>query len=156
MKTRVALLLVVALSFVGYVIAEEPKMMHAKGSFEVKLAPQSLSDAGTAANIGRMSIDKIFTGDLDAKSSGEMLMAQSATEGSAGYVAIERVTGRLLGKEGTFLLQHSGLLSRGEASLVVMVVPDSGTGELQGLKGTMKIDIKGKDHFYTFDYELTK
>jgi hypothetical protein len=123
----------------------------ATGPFEVKLAPQP-TDAGPA--VGRMSIDKQFKGDLLATSKGEMLSFRSAVEGSAGYVAIEKVTGTLHGRRGTFVLQHSGTMDRGEPGLTVTVVPDSGTEELAGLAGRMDIIIEGGKHSYRFEYSL--
>jgi hypothetical protein len=125
-------------------------MTHATGTFEVKLAPL----ATDAAGLGRMSIDKQFHGDLEASSKGEMLSAMSEVKGSAGYVAIERVTGTLGGRKGSFVLQHSGTMNRGAASLSVTVVPDSGTGELAGLSGKMAILIEGGKHSYEFEYTL--
>jgi hypothetical protein len=123
-------------------------MPHASGTFEVKLTPQE------SANIGRMSIDKQFHADLEATSKGEMLSAMTDVKGSAGYVAIERVTGTLHGKSGSFVLQHSGTMTRGEPQLSVTVVPDSGTGELTGLAGALTIRSAEKQHFYEFDYTL--
>src|SRR5437667_12856734 len=111
--------------------------MRATGTFEVKLAPQTAADAMP----GRMSIDKQFHGDLEATSKGEMLMAGTAVKGSAGYVAIERVTGKLHGRDGTFILQHNATMTRGAGELNIIVVPDSGTGELTGLTGKMAITI---------------
>ena len=105
--------------------------------------------------LGRMSIDKTFSGALDATSKGEMLSAMTPTEGSAGYVAIEQVTGSLSGKKGSFVLQHFGTMNRGKNRLVLEVVPDSGSGELTGLSGTMLIKIESGKHFYEFEYELT-
>ena len=104
--------------------------------------------------LGRMSIDKTFFGELDATSKGEMLSAMTAVKGSAGYVAIERVTGQLNGHSGSFVLQHSGTMNRGEPQLTVTVVPDSGTEQLTGLSGTMTIKIVDKKHFYEFEYML--
>ncbi len=127
----------------------------ASGTFEVKLAPQSQDDAAGDANLGRMSIDKQFHGDLDATSKGQMLTAMTAIKGSAGYVAIERVTGTLHGRSGTFVLQHSGTMSRGDQKLTVTVVPDSGTGQLAGLAGEMSINISEGMHFYEFEYTIT-
>ena len=101
-----------------------------------------------------MSIDKRFTGDLTATSQGEMLSAGTAVKGSAGYVAIEKVTGALHGREGTFTLQHSATMNRGAPSLSITVVPDSGTGALAGIAGTMQIIIEHKQHSYIFDYSL--
>ena len=124
----------------------------ATGTFEVKLAPQAPAFEESA--IGRMSIDKQFHGDLEGTSKGEMLAAQTGVKGSAGYVAMERVTGTLAGRTGTFVLQHSGTMNRGAAHLDLNVVPDSATGQLEGLTGTMSIDIRDGKHFYTFAYSL--
>jgi hypothetical protein len=121
----------------------------ATGTFQVQLAPQE-----TAAAIGRMSIDKEFLGDLQGTSKGEMLAVRTAVEGSAGYVAMEQVTGTLHGRSGTFYLQHTGTMDRGAPRLSVTVVPDSGTGELEGLSGTMNIIIEGGRHSYEFEYTL--
>lgn len=129
----------------------------AKGPFDVKLAPQALAleDDGEGAARGRMSLDKRYHGDLDATAKGEMLTAMSGTQGSAGYVAIEKVSGTLGGRTGTFALQHSATMTRGTPNLRILVVPDSGTGELAGLTGSMKIIIEaGGKHFYELDYEL--
>jgi NAD(P)H-dependent FMN reductase len=125
--------------------------MHAKGPFDVKVVPQA--DAGDG--VGRMSLDKQFHGDLEAASRGQMLAVSGEIKGSAGYVAMERVTGVLGGRKGTFALQHGGTMNRGAPSLSVTVVPDSGTGELAGLAGRMDIRIEpdGK-HFYDFEYTV--
>ena len=140
-------------AFFGWTAHGEPPggktMMHAKGPFEVKLSPQA-----TDAPLGRMSIDKQFHGDLEATSKGEMLAAQSVVKGSAGYVAIEQVTGTLQGRHGTFFLQHSGTMDRSVAQLTVTVIPDSGTDELEGLAGKMSIDIADGKHLYDFEYTL--
>jgi len=101
-----------------------------------------------------MSLDKQFHGDLEGTSKGEMLAVQSGVQGSAGYVAMERVTGTLAGRSGTFVLQHSGTMNRGEPGLTITVVPDSGTGGLEGLTGKMTIAIREGKHFYGFEYEL--
>jgi hypothetical protein len=127
---------------------------HASGTFEVKLSPEALSATAAGSNLGRMSIDKQYHGDLEATSKGEMLSAMTDTKGSAGYVAIERVTGSLHGRSGTFVLQHSGTMTRGAPSLTVAVVPDSGTGQLIGLTGTMQIIIADGKHSYEFEYTL--
>ena len=129
-------------------------MNRAAGTFDVKLAPQTLADAQADPLLGRLSLDKQFHGDLEAMSKGEMLSARTATEGSAGYVAIERVTGTLKGKKGSFVLQHFGTMTRGKQQLEITVVPDSGTGELAGLTGSMSIDIKDGKHFYEFVYSV--
>ncbi len=128
--------------------------MHAQGPFEVKLQPQPPAPGIEAAQLGRQTIDKQFHGDLQATSLGEMLAAGTAVKGSAGYVAIERVTGTLQGRKGSFVLQHTGVMNRGVPTLTITVVPDSGTGELTGLAGTMAIDIEGGRHAYRFDFTL--
>ncbi len=127
---------------------------HASGAFEVKLAPQTLSDTSADALLGRLSIDKTFHGDLTATSKGEMLSAGTSVKGSAGYVAIEKVSGSLHGRTGTFVLMHVGILNRGESYLNITVVPDSGTGALERLSGTMNIINDAGKHSYTFDYTL--
>lgn len=113
------------------------------------------SPLSVSAALGRMSIDKRFQGDLEAESQGEMLTAMPAVEGSAGYVAIEQVSGTLNGKQGTFVLQHFGMMNRGENRLVLEVVPDSGTGELEGLSGSMAIRIEDGKHYYDFNYSIS-
>jgi hypothetical protein len=128
----------------------------ATGPFEVKLSPQAAYNTDPTALLGRMSLDKRYHGDLEAISKGEMLTAGSTVQGSAAYVAVERVTGALKGKRGSFALQHMGTMTRGSPKLVVSVVPDSGTEELVGLSGTMSIDISGGKHSYVLDYTLTK
>lgn len=128
--------------------------MHATGTFDVKMTPEPGSTGFAAAKLGRQSLDKTFSGDLQAHSVGEMLMAMSAVKGSAGYVAIERVDGTLNGRAGSFVLQHSGTMNRGAPALLITVVPDSGTGELTGLAGTMAIQVDAGQHRYTFDYTL--
>jgi Protein of unknown function (DUF3224) len=125
----------------------------ASGTFEVRLSPQVDGEAG-GASVGRMLIDKRFAGGLEATSKGQMLAVRTATEGSAGYVAMELVTGRLDGREGSFVLQHSGTMERGAQQLSIHVVPDSGTGGLVGLAGRMELDFSGGGHSYHFDYAL--
>ena len=126
----------------------------ANGTFDVKIGPLAAYDSSEGSPLGRMSIDKEFKGDLTATSRGEMLSAGTGVKGSAGYVAIERVSGILRGKNGTFILQHSGTMTRGVPQLIVTVVPDSGTGELAGLSGAMTINIAAGDHSYEFQYTL--
>jgi hypothetical protein len=127
----------------------------ANGAFEVKLNPQKPDNVqAEGAKLGRMSIEKQFHGDLEATSQGEMLMAMTEVKGSAGYVAVERVSGRLDGRSGTFILQHSGTMTRGTPELSVTVVPDSGTGELAGLVGKMAIKVEDGNHSYEFEYAL--
>ncbi|HZQ67518.1 MAG TPA: DUF3224 domain-containing protein [Terriglobales bacterium] len=127
---------------------------HATGSFDVKLAPQATSDPSNA-NFARMSMDKQFHGDLEATSKGEMLSSATSVKGSAGYVAMELVTGTLQGRSGSFTLQHSASMNRGTPQLSITVVPDSGTGQLQGITGKMDIRIEpGGKHYYDFAYTL--
>jgi len=127
--------------------------MHAAGTFEVKLAPVAPAP-GESDAVGRMTIDKQFAGDLVATSQGQMLAHTSGAAGSAGYVAIEKVSGTLAGRAGSFVLQHSGVMTRGRGELSVTVVPDSGTGALLGLAGRMNIIIEGGKHTYVFEYVL--
>lgn len=124
-----------------------------RGSFDVKLRPLDLAFTHEMPGLGRMSIDKQFHGDLEATSKGEMLSAMSTVKGSAGYVAIERVTGTLMGKQGTFVLQHFAFMNRGEQSMTISVVPDSGTEELTGLSGDLTIEIIEKKHYYVFTFD---
>ncbi len=131
------------------------KTMTASGTFEVKLKPQVDENVGDPT-VGRMSIDKQFHGDLEATSRGQMLAVQGEVKGSAGYVAMEKVTGMLAGHQGTFALQHTGTMNRGVPELSVTVVPDSGTGELAGLRGKMTIRIADGKHFYEFEYTIAQ
>lgn len=126
-------------------------MPQATGPFEVKLTPQAdnLDPA-----LGRMTLDKQFHGDLEATSLGQMLTGGAATQGSGVYVAIEKVTGSLHGRRGSFLLHHTGLMTRGTPQLSITVAPDSGTDQLTGLTGKMDIHIANGKHSYTFDYSL--
>jgi putative acetyltransferase len=133
---------------------EKTMSTRATGLFEVRMSPAPLGDAGADATLGRMLLDKTFSGDLVGTGKGEMLMAGTAVKGSAGYVAIEHVRGTLGGRTGGFVLQHTGTMNRGEPQLSVTVVPDSGTGELVGLAGTLAIIIKDGKHRYEFDYTL--
>lgn len=135
--------------------AQEHRMQKlAKGEFTVSLQPLAFENANAASKLGRMSIDKQITGDLVATTQGQMLSAMTETKGSAGYVAIEIVTGTLDGRHGSFALQHSGLMDRGQPSLSIVVVPDSGTGELAGIAGDFKIIMEGGKHAYEFSYSL--
>src|SRR5512133_2010871 len=128
--------------------------MQARGSFDVQLNPQPLAEDADQSGLNRLSINKVFHGDLEAISVGEMLSAGTAVEGSAGYVAMERVTGRLNGRSGSFYFQHSASMRRGAPALSISVVPDSGTDELVGLTGQMQIDISDGKHAYVFDYAI--
>ena len=130
----------------------------AKGTFEVKMNPLMLSEKIDDPNpmLARFSLDKKFSGDLKATSHGEMLSAGTSVNGSAGYVAIEKVTGSLDGLLGSFVLQHSATMTRGTPQLSITVVPDSGTDQLIGLAGKLEIDIEDGKHFYNFQYNLDK
>lgn len=128
--------------------------MHATGTFDVKLTPQTAHDHADAGTLGRLWIDKQFHGDLAAQSVGEMIAAGSAVEGSAAYSAVENVRGTLGGRSGSFSLQHTGIMNRGAASLTITVVPDSGTGGLAGLAGVMSITNTDGQHGYAFEYSL--
>ena len=127
--------------------------MRASGKFNVKLAPLEPYNREPEAALGRMSIDKVFEGDLQAASKGEMLSAGSPQSGSAGYVAIERVAGTLNGRRGSFALQHNATMHHGAFALNITVVPGSGARELEGLSGTMNVIIAAGGHSYEFDYE---
>jgi hypothetical protein len=127
---------------------------HGKGTFDVKITPQTPDGKFEDATMGRMTIDKQFRGDLEATSKGQMLTAMTEIKGSAGYVAVERVAGTLGGRSGSFVLQHSATMTRGVPQLSVTVVPDSGTGQLVGLTGKMDIIINAGKHSYDFEYTL--
>lgn len=128
--------------------------MNISGMFDVGVTPQEPSFEGqNGIRVGRMAIQKRFHGALEATSRGEMLSAMTVIDGSAGYVAIEQVQGTIAGKTGSFVLQHYGVMDRGQDRLVLEVIPDSGTGELRGLTGTMRIEIEDGKHFYHFDYD---
>jgi hypothetical protein len=132
--------------------------MKATGKFDVKMTPQASDLAAPEGPfLGRMSLDKQYHGDLDAVAKGEMITAAgTAVKESAAYSAVERVSGTLHGKKGSFALQHTGDMTRGTPSLLITVVPDSGNGELAGLTGKMDIIIEGKQHSYVFEYDLQK
>lgn len=134
---------------------KEPTMSrHAEGTFDVKNKPLAADEITTDTPIGRFGLDKQFHGDLDATSKGEMLSAGDPAKGTAGYVAIEHVTGTLNGHKGAFALQHFGTMEGGSFKLSVAVVPGSGSGDLAGIAGTMTITIAAGKHSYTFDYTL--
>lgn len=130
------------------------RQMQAKGTFDITMTPQTPAEGIAAAKLGRMTLDKRYQGDLEATSLGEMLAAGTAVDGSAGYVAMELVQGRLQGREGSFVLLHRGLMDRGKPDLQVQVVPDSGTGDLVGISGTLTIGIEQGRHHYSLDYRL--
>lgn len=126
----------------------------AKGTFKVTIAPLPFEGQPDGSALARMSIDKTIAGDLVATTRGQMLSAMTSTKGSAGYVAIERVEGVLDGRRGAFVLQHTGVMHRGEPSLEVSVVPDSGTDALEGIAGDFAIEIVNGEHRYVFTYRL--
>lgn len=126
----------------------------AKGTFEVEMKPQSDAGVQDGVSLGRISLDKTFEGDLVATGKGEMLTALTPIKGSAGYVAIERVTGTLNGRDGSFVFQHSGSMDGGAQQLSITVVPGSGTGGLLGISGTFRLEIAGGKHLYEFEYGL--
>jgi len=129
--------------------------MNITGTFNAILNPlDGYAKGENGVKLGRMSIEKVWNGELKGKSKGEMLSVMTSVKGSAGYVAIEQVTGSLSGKNGSFVLQHYGIMDKGQDRLVLEVVPDSGTGELKGLTGKMDIRIEGDTHYYDFEFEL--
>ena len=134
---------------------------HASGTFDVKLTPQAEDDKSQEMKsenltMGRMTIDKQYHGEIEGTGRGQMLTAGTPVKESAGYVAIELVSGSLQGRKGSFLLQHTGTMNRGVPQLSITVVPDSGTEELVGLSGTLTIKIEGGMHYYDFNYTLSK
>jgi hypothetical protein len=129
-------------------------MALATGTFEVQMQPQGPGDVAAGSSLGRMSLDKQFSGDLQAIGKGEMLAARSDTPTSAAYVAVERVTGTLHGRSGSFVLVHRGVMTASGQTLSIEVVPDTGTGALAGLSGTLGIRIESGKHFYDFEYAL--
>ena len=126
----------------------------AKGTFDIQATREPPYDAADGVTIGRTGFDKQFHGDLEGTSHVEMISAVTDVKGSAAYVAIERIRGSLHGKAGSFVAHHTGVMNRGAQSLSISIVPDSGTGELRGLSGTIAIEIVEKQHHYTFDYAL--
>ena len=131
-----------------------PMTTRATGTFEVKLAPLPTSDSSEGSPLGRMSIDKQIHGDLEGTGKGEMLTAATSVKGSGAYAAIERVSGSLHGRTGSFVLQHLGTMTRGVPQLSITVVPDSGTGQLAGITGNFLVIMADGKHSYEFDYSL--
>jgi uncharacterized protein DUF3224 len=157
------LILAAALTLCAPAVAQTDKgktmsadTQHAKGPFDVKLDPQPADPKAGGETFSRMLLDKQFHGDLEATSKGTMIAAGTATKGSAGYVALEFVTGTLQGRTGGFILQHFATMTRGAPSLNIIIVPDSGTGQLTGITGRMNIDITGGKHSYDLEYTLPK
>lgn len=130
--------------------------MHAKGTFEIVTHAEPPFDTVEGVSFSRFSFDKRFTGPLEGTSKVYMLGARTPIEGSAGYVALERVSGVVDGKSGTFAVLHLGLRDRGRESLTLTIVPDSGTGELLGISGAMRIEIIEGQHFYEIEYTLAR
>lgn len=128
----------------------------AKGTFTVTIQPAADPDVRDGLSLGRMSLDKVFAGDLVGTGKGQMLTAMTPVKGSAGYVAIERFSGTVHGKAGSFALQHAGTMSAAGQSLSIRVVPDSGSAELTGIAGELAIRIDGGQHFYEFTYTLPR
>lgn len=128
--------------------------MKVTGTFDVRMQPLDPPAAVPGSARGRLSLDKRYHGALDAVGEGQMLSAMSAVKGSAGYVAIERVSGTLEGRAGSFVIQHHGLMDRGAQQLAITIVPDTGTDALAGITGTMAIRIEDGRHFYDLDYEF--
>ncbi len=133
---------------------EQIKSQQAKGEFEVERSVEPPCDMGDGVTAGHYRFDKRFHGALDASSVVHMLAVGTDVPGSAAYVAIERLSGTVHGRRGTLFLQHNGVMDRGAATLSLSIVPDSGTGEWQGMTGRMAIDITDGKHFYTLDYAL--
>ena len=131
-------------------------MPYITGQFDVTITPENLSDTAAQSGLGRMSLNKRYHGALDASAQGEMLSVRASVAGSAGYVALERVEGSLDGRQGSFYLQHSGSMTRGAPSLSVTVVPDTGTGQLLGLTGSLAIRIEEGRHYYDFTYDIAE
>jgi hypothetical protein len=128
--------------------------MHAKGTFEVKITPQSFAEGVGDPTVGRMAIEKHFKGDMEGVGRGQMLAVGTAIDGSAGYVAMERVQATLHGREGSFALQHNGVMNRGTPQLAITIVPDSGTDGLSGIAGALTIRIADSAHHYELAYSL--
>lgn len=126
----------------------------ATGQFHVRITPASGNDDADGTALGRAQLDKTYFGGLDAHARGEMLTAITKTQGSAVYVAIERVDGTLDGRRGTFSLAHYGRMARGQQLQSVEIVPDSGSGELIGIEGTLTIKIVEVAHLYELRYTL--
>jgi len=124
---------------------------HAKGSFDVTITPQ---ESAPDAPVARMLLYKEFHGDLEAIAHGEMMAAHEPLTGAGVYVALDRVTGTLQGRSGSFLMAHRGIRNADGQELSIVIVPGSGTGQLTGITGTVGIEIVGTEHFYTVQYEV--
>ncbi len=135
-------------------LTEHVVPMHARGTFEVQITPLPADDDADAATMGRMRIDKQFSGDIIGTGKGQMITGMGTVKGSAAYSAIERVTGSVSGHSGTFMLQHTGIMHDGAQELTITIVPASGTGDLTGIAGTFTLTIEGKIHRYDLAYTL--
>ncbi|MES1196616.1 MAG: DUF3224 domain-containing protein [Steroidobacter sp.] len=126
----------------------------AKGTFEVTITPQPYHEGVGDAAVGRMAIAKVFSGEMTGTGIGQMLAFRSSVQGSAGYVAMEKVQGTLNGRNGSFIMQHNGSMNRGEPQLSIKIVADSGADQLTGIAGEMLLNIEQGKHFYEFRYTL--
>jgi hypothetical protein len=126
----------------------------ANGTFEVKMAPISVANVSSDPAMGLAALAKTWRGDLEATSEGKMLSAGTARRDSAAYVALEKVEGTLKGRSGTFILQHAAVMNRGSATMGIVIVPDSGTGALEGISGTLTIKVENGVHSYKLEYTL--
>lgn len=154
-RLPIAAAIALGLCLAGAGVQKETTMTKtARGSFDVDLQPLAEESFPGDNVLGRLDLEKTYRGDLEATATGEMLTARTAVKGSAGYVAVEHVDGTLGDRRGTFLLHHLGTMGHGEESLTITVVPDSGTGELEGLEGRLTIEIEDGDHFYGLEYTL--
>lgn len=131
-------------------------MYEARGQFTISLAPQECTLASGSNKFARLTFTKEFQGQLAGRSQGEMLSCRTGTDGSAGYVALEVVEATLDGKRGSFVFQHSSTMDKGEPRQSIQVVPDSGTGELSGIRGSFEIQIVGEEHHYVFLYDCPR
>jgi hypothetical protein len=157
MLRAVALVTMTAALLPGAAVAQEDAVPSvAKGTFVVEITPDGEPDVVDGVSVGSLSLDKRYEGDLVATAAGTMLAARTPKPNSAGYVAIERVTGTLDGKQGSFVLQHSGTMHDGGQHLSITIVPESGTGELAGIEGSLRIDIRDGKHFYELEYTLPR
>lgn len=127
---------------------------HATGSFSISMKPATAPQRAGRTSLGRVLLEKVYAGDLVATAKGEMLNAVTDTQGAAGYVAMEAITGVLQGRQGSFVAQHAGTMAEGRQALSIVIVPHSGTGQLTGISGTLAIRIENGQHFYDIDYSL--
>lgn len=153
MKHAVVLAVLLALGSTAYA-QPGTKMTLATGTFDVTLKPQAPDDHSDGGMLGRMTIDKVYRGDLEGTAVGQMLTAMGSAKDSGAYVAVERVTGKLHGRQGSFMLYHTGVMNRGTQTLSIVIVPDSGTDDLTGINGSLFVDIKDGKHFYRIEYAL--